>query len=254
MGKEDTSRRWFSFRARLIDICSSPQVIPNDSGRVSPRDILLRLLNLGSGDIEHPQLGKIRVKVRGGRTRHYNISFSKSPVYCEGWSARRVIEEYGYADSSGHKKALRIRVGIADVNQSEKLGLKVQDDFVNIVSGIETIASWRMKELIERFHDLSKLLVVDYTISKSNNREEISYSNPKLAFLNVGLLESEFQDLIRSGKISPEFRMFIGEAHEHCESRGIKTGSLRDHGFGWRLKAPEEDGLYSTVNIVGDYQ
>ena len=249
MRKEDTSRRWFSFRARLIDICSSPQVIPNDSGRVSPRDILLRLLNLGSGNLEHPQLGKIRVKVRGGRTRHYNISFSKSPVYCEGWSARRVIEEYGYADTTGHKKALRIRVGIVDDNLSGQLGLLLRDEDVVVTSGNEEIALWKMEMLIERFHDLSKLLVVDYTINQGNFGEEISFSKPKLAFLNVGLLETKFEEYIRRGKISPEFRMYIGEDHDHCKSRGIKPGAVRDHGFGWRLKAPHGDEVYSVTEI-----
>ena len=249
MIKEDISRRWFSFRSKLIDICSSPQVVTNDSGRVSPRDILLQLLNLGSGNIEHPQLGKIGVKVRGGHTRHYNMSFSKSPVYCEGWSARRVIEEYGYADTSGHKKALRIRVGIADDNQSEQLGLLVQDENVVVTSGNEEIALWKTEMLIERFHDLSKLLVVDYTINQGNLGVKISFSNPKLAFLNVGLLETKFEEYIRRGKISPEFRMYIGEEHDHCRSRRIKPGAVRDHGFGWRLKAPHGDDVYSVTEI-----
>ena len=250
----DTLRRWSSLKAGLLEVCSSPQVATMEVAPISPREELLRLLNLGAGHFEHPSLGKVGIKVRGNQTRHYNISFSKSPSYVDPWSARRVLEEYGYPDSSGHKLALRSRVGIVEGKRSEKLGLIVADGSVDLVSGIETIARWPLAELIERFHSLSKLLVVDYRISQSDNQREISYSNPKFTFLNVGLLDAEFQQFIQAGKISPEFRMFIGEAHEHCESRGIKTGSLRDHGFGWRLKAPEGDGVYTTVNIVGDYQ
>jgi len=249
MGKEDISRRWFSFRARLNDICSSANFVSNDYGRGPPRDVLLRLLNSDSGKIDHPQLGKIRIKVRGGRTRHYNISFSKSPVYYEGWSARGLLDEYGYADSTGHKKALRIRVGIADDNQPKQLGLLVQDENVVVTSGNEEIAFWKTEMLIEKFHNRSKLLVVDYTINQGNFGEEISFANPKLAFLNVGLLETKFEEYIRRGKISPEFRMYIGEEHDHCSSRGIKPGAVRDHGFGWRLKAPHGDEVYSVTEI-----
>jgi len=247
--KEDTSRRWFSFRAKLIDICSSYHDINNDSGRVSPRDFLLRLLYLDSGHIDHPQLGKIRIKVRGGNTGHYNMSFSKSPSYCEGWSARELIEEYGYADTSGHRKALRIRVGIIDDNKSEKLGLLVKDGNVFVTSRNEKIALWKKDILIEKFHQLSKILLVNYSLNPENLDGKISFSNPKLAFLNMSLLENSFEEYIRSGKISPEFRMYIGEDHDHCRSRNIKPGAVRDHGFGWRLKAIHGDEVYSVTEI-----
>ena len=248
MGEEGKSRRWFSFRARLIDICSSSQIIPNMENN-TPREILLGLLNLNSGDIEHPQLGKIRLKVRGGRTRHYNMSFSKSPTYCEEWSARRLLEEHGYEDTMGHKKALRIRVGLTDGTQSKTLGLKQKDENLIVTSGDEEIAHWKLEKLIEKFDNLSKIIIVDYTINQGNHGEEISFSNPKLAFLNVGLMESNFEEYIRKGKISPEFRMYIGEEHEHCRSRGIKNGAVRDHGFGWRLKAPHGDEVYSVTEF-----
>ena len=187
--------------------------------------------------------------MRGPRTRHYNISFSKSPEYFEEWSARRVLEEYGYADTSDHNKALRIRVGLAEDGPVEKLGLRFNDGRVILSSGKETLAFWNQNTLIERFHMLSKLLVVDYTINHAKPDMTISFSNPKLAFLNVGSLETMFEEYIRRGKISPEFRMYIGEDHEHCRSRGVKPGSVRDHGFGWRLKAPPGDDVYSISEI-----
>ena len=72
-----------------------------------------------------------------------------------------------------------------------------------------------------------------------------------LVSLDTKYIETKFKELVNENHISPEFRMYIGEDHEHCIKRAISPGAVRDHGFGWRLKAKLESSLYEVKILIG---
>jgi len=212
------------------------------------RDTLFAKLGIQSGSIIHPTLGDMKIKIRGGKTTHYNIAFSKSISYEKEWNATKVLRLFGYQDKQEHRFALRKRLGIISESNPESLGLILNEQSIELHGARNLIGKWDFNEIISNFDKRAKIIIFDYKIDQDNKL--VLFLNPKFVFLNRSILESNFVQFIQSGKISPEFRMFMGENHSHCRERNIRPNAIRDNGFGWRLKASETSNIYVSKDII----
>ena len=248
MDSSSILRTWAFFKDKIKHLSDNEFNLDSNDSTNSIRNILSKHLGIENGEIIHPTLGKIKIKIRGQKVNHYNISFSKSPTYLSPWNSKKLLFNFGYSDNQGHKRALRRRISIFD-NSPSSLGLVIENGVIFLRSETENIASWSFNELIHRFDERCKIIVIDYDLNYEDGNEIVTFTDPRFVFINRSILESTFEEMIKRGKISPEFRMYIGEDHEHCKTRNISPGSLRDHGFGWRLKAHESDIIYTSKKI-----
>jgi hypothetical protein len=241
MGEMAPEVNWSTIKSKIAKITEQWLSLPHYTTN-SIREFLRFNLGLRNGSIHHPIFGEMKLTIRGSKTNHFNISFSKTVDYEDNWDSKKLLQTFGYQDKNGHRFALRRRISLLDKNNDGQLGLIFNRDKVELWGNNILIGKWDLLNIISTFESKGKALVFDYELDKE--RGLIKFSNPKIVILNRSFLELNLPSLIKSGQISPEFRMFMGESHAHCIERNISPNSVKDYGFGWRLKASEKSEIY----------
>lgn len=203
----------------------------------------LQYLKSSDGLIVHPELGGLKLKIITTKSNHANISVSISPKFSNGWNKLRLLKAAGTPDSSGHKYSLKCRIGFS----TSPLCLRTEKGSISLLFGDVCVGSWDKGLILEKFKTQSNTVLCRF---KYTDHGAWLLEGVNLVMLNVHATENRFEELIESKHISPEFRMFLGEDHLHCHDRGIPPGSVRDHGFGWRLKAHLTSELYEIECLV----
>jgi hypothetical protein len=203
----------------------------------------LQYLNAPDGLIVHPELSSLKLKIITTKSNHANISVSITPKFSNGWNNMRLLKSAGTPDSNGHKYSLKCRIGFS----THPLCLRKEKGSISLIFGDVSVGSWDKGLIVEKFKTQSKTVLCRF---KYTDQGAWLLEGVNLVRLNVHATENRFEELIESKHISPEFRMFLGENHLHCLERGIPPGSVRDHGFGWRLKAHLTSDLYEIECLV----
>jgi len=246
MGGRSDVNNWPIIRSKMGEIVDNWFTLQHSSTNAI-RELLMFNLGLRNAIIPHPIYGELKLKIRGRKTKHFNISLSKSINFEQDWTSKKLLQVFGYADKQGHRYALRRRIKtIQDDNESE-LGLKFNSNKIELWGNSIMIGTWDFSNIVSRFESKSKTLVFDYQYDE--DLQTVMFTNPKIVLLNRSHLETNFSEMIEKGHISPEFRMFMGESHTHCLERKISPNSVKDYGFGWRLKASENNEIYITRDL-----
>ena len=209
----------------------------------SLRSEFLQYLSSPTGLIVHPELGGLKLKIITTKSNHANISVSITPNFSNGWSKKRLLKSAGTPDSNGHKYSLKCRIGFS----THPLCLRAEKGSISLLFLDVCVGSWDKGLIVEKFKTQSNTVLCRF---KYSDQGAWLLEGVNLIKLNVHATENKFEELIESRHISPEFRMFLGEDHLHCLDRGIPPGSVRDHGFGWRLKAHLTSELYEIECLV----
>jgi len=207
------------------------------------RDGLIEYLGIEKNLLHHPEIGPVKIKIVTGKAKHSNISVNMTPKFLDGWSNKKLLLSYGQRDANGHQFSLMKAIKFDD----DKIKLSINEEKIELLCDCKAIGHWELAKITEKFRTQSTMLLCSF-----ENRGEniITLSTVKLVQLETRLFESDFKQLIVDNHISPEFRMYIGENHEHCIQRAIPPGTVRDHGFSWRLKANLNSPLYHIETIL----
>jgi hypothetical protein len=207
---------------------------------------IIELLYIKNETISSPDFGELMIRVASQKTNHSNISTSISPIFDNDWSNVKLLERFGVMDKHGHDKSLMTAFPYGPLKELEKIHIKIMDGLILLEHDLEILAHWNKKEIFERFEKKSKILLIRY------QRDSLGFhlGSVKIVLLDVKKLDFNFVRLLKSGKITCESRMYIASDHEHCKSRGFKRGSIRNHGFGWRIKAQIKNPIFTVINIL----
>ena len=207
---------------------------------------ILTLLNIRNVLILSPVFGELMIRVASKKTKHSNISTSISPKYYPNWSNINLLEAYGVMDKHGHDKSMMTAFRYGSSKDLNKLWMRVKNEEISLQSISETVACWNKKEVIERFNQKSRVLLLQY------EKDTIGFhlSSVKVVYLDVAKLDFDFVNLLKNGKITCESRMYLASEHQHCQLRGFRKGSLRNHGFGWRIKSPLNNKIFTVINVI----
>lgn len=166
-----------------------------------------------------------------------NITLITKSPHWDPLSAKEIIEEYGYKDAKD-RKGLKVTLKATEFNPQE-LKLETTDGNINIVHRKDgVICYFIIEELMNKINTklFENLLIVFAETKKENGIEFFHYNE---AVLLRKLSTSGFKQLINEGLIVWEFRM-------HIKS----SGSIRDHGAGFRLNRKHIDKLYEKKENI----
>jgi hypothetical protein len=193
--------------------------------------------NEGDPDFTY-QVEPVELKAQREKASSRITLITKSPHW-DPLSDKKIIEKYGYKDKKG-RKGLKITLKATDFNQ---WGLKLEIDEdanrLNIIHKSDgTVCYFFLDELMKKLSEkLFKNLLLVIAETKGNDKNEcFHYKN---AVLLTNLTEDSFMKLLKEGLIVWEFRMHIKE-----------SGSVRDHGSGFRINRKYIDKLYEKKQVI----
>ena len=241
---------WQNMLLKLSRLQSEGAIKDNGTGSASQQVKMgiLSFLNLKGDLIMSPIFGELIIKVASDRTKHSNISTSISPDYRQDWSNIRLLNGFGVIDKHGHEKSLMTAFKY-DANENyDGIFIQVKNQDILLQSITDIVGKWDKKEVIRKLSKKSRLLLIGYRKDESG----FHVCSVKVVYLDVDKLEFDFINLLKNGKITCESRMYVASDHSHCKSRGFVEGSLRNHGFGWRIKATLNSKLFKVIEVVED--
>jgi len=242
MGDSDWQRMMFS----LSKLKDDGAIIINGPGTVSQqvKKQILAMLNLQNGMVSSPVFGELMIRVASKKTNHSNISTSISPKYDGEWCNVKLLKSFGVKDKNGHNNSLMTAFRYGPLQNPTKLWLQVKDKEILLKAISGTVGRWNKNRIFELFSKKSKILLLQY------EKDDIGFhvESVKILYLNLEKLEFDLVELLKSGKITCESRMYIASNHQHCKTRGFKDGSLKNHGYGWRIKAPINHPIFTVIN------
>ena len=190
-----------------------------------------------------------------GKAQRANTSspmtlFTKTPIWEHGWSARRVLENYGYEDSEGHENSLHINLYSSPRHE---LRLEAGEQGILLVGDDtdEIIGTWTT----ERFREGFEKKVDNVTYVKAETRmiegwEHFHYTSAFQCSIRDDLDADNLLKEIDNGNLGLEFRMYIRENHPHCTDKGKKPGTVRDHGPAIRCRPGRIREIYDIVDLM----
>ncbi|HLD12491.1 MAG TPA: MvaI/BcnI family restriction endonuclease [Candidatus Nanoarchaeia archaeon] len=208
-----------------------PTLRSDDTGIGYTLEILMAIKENNSGEADLKYLG-IPVELKAQRKKaSSNITLiTKSPNWnplpCKG-----IIEKYGYKDVK-KRQGLKVTLKATEFN-SQGLKFEIINGNLNIVHKKDgVICYFVLDELMLKIRDklFENLLLVFADSKKIKGIENFHYNE---AYLLTHLSEEKLTELIKGGFLVFEFRMHIKE-----------SGSVRDHGSGFRLNRRHITQLY----------
>ncbi len=203
----------------------------NNTGIGYTLETIMGIKENNSGEADFAYNG-IPVELKAQRKHaSSNITLITKSPHWEPLSAKEIIEKYGYKDAKG-RKGLKVTLKATEFNPQE-LKLETTDGNINIMHRKDgVICYFIIDELMDKIDTklFENLLLVFAETKKEHGIEFFHYNE---AVLLRKLSASGFKQLINEGLMVWEFRM-----HIKC------SGSVRDHGAGFRLNRRQIDKLY----------
>ncbi len=191
--------------------------------------------NLGEPDLSYKGI-PVEMKAQRKHASSNITLITKSPH----WSpvtAKGIIEKYGYKDTQG-RQGLKVTLKVTEFN-TQGLKLEVTNGNLNIVHKKDgVICYFVIDELMEKLKTklFENLLLVFADTKVEDGVEWFHYNN---SILLTELSNDGFKRLLNEGLMVWEFRMHIKE-----------SGSVRDHGAGFRLNKRHIDQLYAKKEKI----
>lgn len=193
--------------------------------------------NLGEPDFLYKGI-PVELKAQRKHASSNITLITKSP-YWEPLSAKQIIEKYGYKDAKS-RLGLKITLKATDYNpQDLKLEMNNKKNKLNVIHKKDGavcffLISGLMKKLKAKLFE--NLLIVFAETKTEKGAESFHYNE---AVLLSKLSVKGFKKLLNDGLLVFEFRMHIRD-----------SGSVRDHGSGFRLNKRHIDRLYETKENI----
>lgn len=161
---------------------------------------------------------------------------TKSPIW-KPLSAKDIIKKYGYKDAKG-RQGMKVTIQATKFNPN-KLKLEIANGRLNIVHEKDGVICYfvindLMKKLKKKLFENLLLVFAD-----AKREQGVEYFHYISAFLLSQFSEEQFKALLAGGLLVFEFRMHIKN-----------SGTVRDHGSGFRLNKRHLDKLYSTSKKI----
>jgi len=192
------------------------------------------------------------LKAQRGATSSMVTLFTKTPTWNkEGdWSARKVLQTFGYEDDKGHKKAMRINLydtefhGMVLIPTSTGIA-------VTVASTGEIIGEWYTEVFKQKFSDkVDNIVYVTADVIVENGVECFHYTSAQHCIVKPDLNAGDIFSEIAKRNLALEWRMFLCEDHEHCLNEGRKAGMVRDHGPAIRCSKEKLSQIYQMFPLI----
>ena len=192
------------------------------------------------------------LKAQRGTTSSMVTLFTKTPTWNkEGdWSARKVLQTFGYEDDKGHKKAMRINLydtefhGMVLIPTNEGIA-------VTVASTGEIIGEWYTEVFKQKFENkVDNIVYVTAEVTIENGVEFFHYTSAKHCTVKPDMDARDIFSEIANRNLALEWRMFLCEDHPHCWDEGRKAGVVRDHGPAIRCSIGNLKNIYSIKTLV----
>ena len=193
-------------------------------------------LSLESNQVQFGDGSSYKVKCNRKRNNSRITGFTKSPLWLRDWSPKRLLLEYGYENEKS-PKSLMVVIGTRPNNQG--LYLDFQDDSIFLCSPTGLFAMYGIERIHEGFSNLGSTIFISVDSKKIKGREYFHYKSSILIEMKEVLSIGELETLFSNGKLSLEIRMYLRE-----------NGSVRDHGFAFRLSQSVVDELYARESMT----
>jgi hypothetical protein len=178
--------------------------------------------------------------------------FTKTPTWNKekGWSARKVLQTFGYEDDKGHKKAMRIN--LYDVEFHGMVLIPTHNGIaVTVADTGEIIGEWYTETFKEKFESkVDNIVYVNAQVHVENGIEHFHYTSAEHCEVKPDLDAKDIFDEISNRNIALEWRMFLCEDHEHCWNEGRRAGMVRDHGPAIRCQKSKLKKIYKIKELV----
>jgi hypothetical protein len=192
------------------------------------------------------------LKAQRGYTSSMITLFTKTPAWNKegGWSARKVLETFGYEDEKGHKKALRINLYDTEFHGMVLVPTE-KGIAVTVASTGEIIGEWFTEVFKQKFTDkVDNIVYVQADVTTENGVECFHYTSAQHCVVKPDLNAHDIFDEIANRNLALEWRMFLCEDHEHCWNEGRKAGMVRDHGPGIRCTKDKLKNIYDILDLT----
>jgi hypothetical protein len=192
------------------------------------------------------------LKAQRGYTSSMVTLFTKTPTWNKegGWSARKVLETFGYEDKKGHRKAMRINLYDTEFH-GMVLVPTVNGIAVTVASTGEIIGEWFTEVFKQKFEDkVDNIVYVQADVVVENGVELFHYTSAQHCIVKSDLNANDIFDEIANRNLALEWRMFLCEDHEHCWNEGRKAGMVRDHGPGIRCAKEKLKNIYDISVLM----
>ena len=190
-----------------------------------------------------------------GKAQRANTSspmtlFTKTPIWEPGWSARRVLENYGYEDTEGHQNSLHINLYSSP---RHNLRLEAGEHGILLIGDDtgEIIGTWTTERFVEGFENKADNVThIKADTRMIDGREHFHYTRAYQCSIREDLDASNLLEEIDNGNLGLEFRMYIREDHPHCTDKGKRSGTVRDHGPAIRCRPGKIREIYDVVDLM----
>ena len=191
------------------------------------------LLGYGENNVALPDWGLLEIKTTRRDSSTPITLFSKSPKLVPGLSKKVFVEKHGYWDDKRQRQALYTTLNAISENS---LGWKmVVDRGANTIlfkHHREIVASQDPQSLKEKMAEKVSNLVLIIADRKREGKDEYFQYNE--AYLLAGAEHERLLDIIEAGDLTFDWRMHLKE-----------SGTVRDHGPGYRMLESKLPNLYS---------
>ena len=176
--------------------------------------------------------------------------FTKTPSWSDGWSARRVLQEFGYEDDKGHRQALRINLYPHEFHGMNLI--PTPEGIAVVVSSTqEVIGTWRTEVFASKFEDkVDNIVYVRADVEVRDGWEYFHYNQAEHCLLKRDLDAFDIYHEIQERNLALEWRMFMCEDHPHCWDEGRKAGMVRDHGPAVRCTREKLRAIYTIEQLI----
>lgn len=227
----DTTQLKEKLKDQLSEIHQRGYIVSLRGGPTGIGKTLETLLGVKENNLKSPDLGNIELKCKRIKSTSRVTMFTSDKGV---WKIeqKELIKQYGKENEKG-----RWGLYTTAKNQPNNRGffVKVDQDAIRVCNIDGHIAvEWQLEDLIEYLNEkLLNVLLVHAESYKSGGQEEFWY---KEAYLLTGLILERFFELIEDGAIVIDLRMHIKE-----------SGSVRNHGTGFRLHRRYWDSCYNNT-------
>ena len=219
-------------KEKLSEIHQRGYIVSLRGGPTGVGKTMETLLGIKENNFKSPDLGKVELKCKRIQSTSRVTMFTSDE---DVWKIEQVelIKQYGKEDENG-----RWGLYTTAKNKPNNRGffVKVDEDAVRFCNIDGHIAvEWQLEELIEEVKEkLSNVLLVEADRCwNPEGKEEFWY---KEAHLLTGIIMEKFIEYIKNGTIVIDLRMHIK-----------KSGSVRNHGTGFRLYRRYWDSCYNNT-------
>jgi hypothetical protein len=193
------------------------------------------LLGYGENPLALPDWGIFEIKTTRRDSKTPVTLLSKTPKRIPGISREEFMRDHGYWDEERKRQALYCTLNAIKENSlGWILSISRAEGLINFIHNKEVIATQDVSSLQKKFEEKITNLVLIIADRKKDGKDE--YFRYSEAYLLAKADIDRLLDLLESGDITFDWRMHLK-----------KSGTVRDHGPGYRMLETKLPKLYNHI-------